>query len=362
MVDLRHFSGGFEGKAAEEESQENRRERWVPALQGALIGHKKQERILLEAYRAGRLHHAWIFSGPLGVGKATLAFRFARFVQAYPDPLARALKGRESLQTPFSSAFSPDIFHITCPWDEKTKCFKQEIPIASLRILFDHLQKTAHGTGGGWRFCIIDQAHEMNMNAANALLKILEEPPERVVFILVTCRAQRLFPTLRSRCVQLSFFPLSSSEILEAIALLRPGFSVSEKEREQLISFSEGSLQRACLFFQEGVSAVVALFQKILEKDTVLSECRVHLLVERLNALTLTGVHAWDLFKDLLLDYLTRSLRRSVAQGEANRMLLRWANAWEKISDLLAKTESFNLERTQLVLSCFSFLREEGCF
>jgi DNA polymerase-3 subunit delta' len=158
------------------------------------------------------MHHAWLLGGRKGIGKATLAYRFARAALAHPSErqsdrasLDIAEDTRASRQVRALS--HPGLLVLRRPYDDKGKRFAASIPIDEVRRLRSFL---SHSAGeDAWRVVIVDEANELNVNAANALLKSLEEPPARAVFLLVSSAPGQLLPTIRSRCRALSFQPLA---------------------------------------------------------------------------------------------------------------------------------------------------------
>src|SRR5476651_414688 len=179
-----------------------------PRANPILLGHEAAERTLLDAMHFGRMHHAWLITGPEGIGKATLAFRFARRLLA-------GLGGGDSLALdPFHPVFRrivagghADMLTIERAYDEKTKRLKRDIAVQDVRAINAFMALTP--AEGGWRVAVVDGAEDLNQASANALLKILEEPPSRAVLILVCSAPGRLPPTVRSRCRHLRLSPLT---------------------------------------------------------------------------------------------------------------------------------------------------------
>ncbi|KAB2878241.1 MAG: DNA polymerase III subunit delta', partial [Albidovulum sp.] len=194
-----------------------------------LIGQEAAETAFLDAYAAGRLHHAWLLTGPLGVGKATLAWRIARFLLATPEDAGGGLFG-DAPTAPESLDVDPAhpvarrlhagsegrLFVLRRAWDEERKRLKTVITVDEVRRLAGFLHLSA--PDGGRRAVIVDPADEMNAAAANALLKMLEEPPPGVTFLLVSHQPSRLLPTIRSRCRELRLSALSPADLAAAIA------------------------------------------------------------------------------------------------------------------------------------------------
>ena len=199
-----------------------------------LIGHAAPEAELLAAYRSGRLPHAWLIGGPAGIGKATLAWRMARFVLANPDPSAPAVQGARDLAVdPLSQAARlvealahPDFSLVRREWRPKEKNFATEIPVDAVRKATQLFQLAAGF--GGWRVCIVDSADDLNRSSGNALLKLIEEPPDRSLFLIVAHRPGQVLPTIRSRCRKLRLEALSEDEIVETVAGLGDPWSKAE--------------------------------------------------------------------------------------------------------------------------------------
>ena len=188
-----------------------------PRETAKLFGHEPAERALAEALASGRMHHAWLLAGPPGIGKATLAYRLAR--AALADPSERSAT---DLTVPEDSRAArqvralshPGLLVIRRPWDDKAKRFATTIPVDEVRRLRSFLGHSA--AEATWRVVIVDDANELNVNAANALLKSLEEPPPRTVFLLVAPAPGRLLPTIRSRCRTLVLAPLEPAALRAA--------------------------------------------------------------------------------------------------------------------------------------------------
>lgn len=192
-----------------------------------LHGQDAAEAAFLDAHRSGRLHHAWMLTGPKGVGKATLAWRLARFLLAEP-PAETGLFGTppppDSLDTDpehpvvrrMAALAEPRLFLLRRGFDDKAGRLKTQITVDEVRRLKSFFQLSA--ADGGRRVAIVDAVDEMNPSAANALLKILEEPPPDVVLILVAHQPARLLPTIRSRCRTLRLSPLAPGPLAAALA------------------------------------------------------------------------------------------------------------------------------------------------
>ena len=191
-----------------------------PRETAALYGQSKAEADFLDAYTSGRLHSGWLITGPRGVGKATLAWKIATFLLAEPDT---GLFGDPTLAIDrdhpdarlIQSGAHPRLALIRRPWDDKTKKLKTDITVDAVRNLKTFFQMSA--ADGGRRVVIVDAADELNRNAANAILKELEEPPANCTILLIAHQPSRLLPTIRSRCRELRCSTLSSEDLQSAL-------------------------------------------------------------------------------------------------------------------------------------------------
>jgi DNA polymerase III subunit delta' len=337
-----------------------------------LFGHEAAERVLAGSLSDGRMHHAWLVSGRQGIGKATLAYRFARAALAHPSE--RGANGQSlevgedtSAARQVRALSHPGLLVLRRPYDEKGKRFAASIPIDEVRRLRSFL---SHRAGeGAWRVVIVDEANELNVNAANALLKSLEEPPARAVFLLVSSAPGWLLPTIRSRCRTLSLQPLSPSDLraaatqaFEASGSVAP-HAAAWPPLERLAEGSVGrllSLQGAGgLELNERVINLVASLPRVDWRA-------VHALSDELQP---TAAQArFELFYELLLDYVGR-LVRAQASGEGSRedketaarligegRLASFAGLWERIGRETTDALALNLDRKALILETFARL------
>lgn len=214
-----------------------------------LIGHQEAQNLFLEAFHSSRFPHAWILSGPVGIGKATFAFHMARYI----------LSGRQNRNTAFSDN-EPLQRRIVAQSHGDLKVLGnepgQEIGIEAIRELNSFLNQTS--AEGGWRIIIIDGAETLNRNAANALLKRLEEPPSKTAFFLITAHPGRLLPTIRSRCQVLPFSALRDEEVREV--LFAQGFKVPN-----FVSSSYGNPGHLIRLMEGEGAEIYADLQKVLK-------------------------------------------------------------------------------------------------
>ena len=186
-----------------------------PREAAQLFGQDAAEAEFLDAWNTGRLHHGWLLTGARGVGKATLAWRIARFLLTDPPAQADTLDARTGHPAlPRIRALSePSLMLLRRPWDDKAKKLRTQITVDEVRRLGGFFGLSA----GGRRVVIVDSADELNPSAANAILKLLEEPPARATLLLISHQPARLLPTIRSRCRVLRLAPLAPEALKAAV-------------------------------------------------------------------------------------------------------------------------------------------------
>jgi DNA polymerase-3 subunit delta' len=324
----------------------------------ALFGHHEAEQKLLDAYRGGRIAHAWLLSGPQGIGKATLAYRMARFVLANPDPSAPAVQNATSLALP---ADHPVLQHVSAGSHGGLLTLERSVNdkgVLRTIITVDEARETIGFFGStsadeGWRVCVVDTVDELNANAANALLKVVEEPPRRSLFLLVSHSPARVLATIQSRCRRLPLRPLPAAEVISAAAEAA-GLDPHDPLLREAAAASEGSVARALTLL--GGDAL-----GLHQRTTALLETLPNVDPRALHALgdALAGVDRVALAT--FIDGVERWVALKLREGDANAnlpRLARLAEVWEKISRAARDTEAFNLERKPLVFSVFGLLAE----
>ena len=219
-----------------------------PRAAARVIGQDAAIADFLRSAGSGRLHHAWLLAGPRGVGKATLAWAIARWLLEGGPPDSLDTDPDSALARRLLALSEPRLALIRRPFNEKTGRHSAEITVEEIRRLLGFFQLTA--TDGGRRVAIIDAADEMNTAAANALLKLLEEPPPGTVLLLVAHRPARLLPTIRSRCRLLRLGPLAPADMADVLE--QTGAQVAPEEAAGLAALSGGSAGEALRLLGQG--------------------------------------------------------------------------------------------------------------
>jgi DNA polymerase-3 subunit delta' len=323
-----------------------------------LVGQDAAEAAFLEAYRSGRMPHACILSGPEGVGKATFAYRAARFVFEHPDPSSATVLAARNLDVdpdrPSARrvlAFShPDLHVLRRRADGEKKNVPTEISVHAARDAVAFFGSTAGE--GGWRVLIVDSADELNRNSSNALLKAIEEPPAKSLIFLVNHVPGRLLPTIRSRCRRLSFRPLARDEIVEALSA--PGIAADPAAAARAAAVAEGSVRTALKRLDERTLNIIAIVTDLLEALPDLRRADIHQMAE---AVAKRESEAdFEAVMDTVEEWLGRQARSRAGEGSARLAPL--AEVWEKIARATREADRFNLDRRALVLTLFADLAE----
>jgi DNA polymerase III subunit delta' len=327
-----------------------------PRLTHRLLGHAGAEGALLAAYRSGRVPHALLLIGPKGIGKATLAYRLARFVLAHPDATAPAVQAATSLSVDpehpvarrMAAQAQGDLLVLERTPNDKG-VLRQQIAVDDIRRTVAFFGSTAGE--GGWRIAIVDAVDELNRFGANALLKVLEEPPQRALLLLVCHSASRVLPTLRSRCRTLMLRPLAAADVAAALAAAveRPA---NDPQIEAAAAAADGSVARALAFLDGDTLALRRQALGELDRLPALDAGALHALGD---ALAGTDPQPLAAFVDTVNAWLSQRLD---ANRDGLSRMVPLAEAWERINQAARDAVEYNLERKPLVFSVFGLLAE----
>jgi DNA polymerase-3 subunit delta' len=337
-----------------------------------LLGHAETERELAQAFASGRMHHAWLIAGPEGIGKATLAYCLARYILA--PRVARDASASTLAIAPDSATARqiralahPGLLVLRRPYDVRSKRHAASIPVDEVRRLKAFLGLTAGEDT--WRVVIVDAADDLNVNAANALLKSLEEPPIRALFLLIASAPSRLLPTVRSRCRRLHLAPLTGMALRQAseAALAAAEMALPDPDRWPLLErLAEGSVRRALLLVGSGGLELNERIAAVLAALPRVDWPAAHALADQLSQSA--NEQRFEAFYDLLLEMLWRVVHaRALASAAAPEGALAqrlipaarlpaWAALWEDIGRERAEAALLNLDKRALVLGTFAKL------
>jgi len=322
-----------------------------------LFGHHAAEQTFLAAFRSGRIPHAWLIGGEAGIGKATLAYRIARFVLAHPDPRQEAVKSATSLALDPAhptlrriarNAHTDLLVLERVPGD--TGKMRTVITVDQVRRLVSFFGSTAGE--GGWRVCIVDSADELqHPQGANALLKMLEEPPPKSLFLLVSHAPGRLLPTIRSRCRRLDLKPLVEHDVMQAAAAAL-GANTDDPTIAKAAAAAGGSVARAIAMAGGPMLVLREEVAKLLKALPALDAGALHALGDQLDR---GDRSLFDLFVGAIRDWLSGRLD-TLAHDPAG--LARSAELWDRLNTSARDVAIYNLERKPMVFAIFGLLAE----
>lgn len=339
----------------------------TPRSNPDMVGHDDIEQQFLNEYNLGRLPHAIILAGANGIGKATMAFRLAKFL-LYNTGSAESLyvSPDNLVYKRIVASGHADLLVVEREFDEKRGRFKSEISVESVRRIHPFLQKTS--AEGGWRVVIVDGAEALNRSSQNALLKVLEEPPKNTLLILTTSKPGAFLPTIKSRCRTINMLPLSDSLVSGLLDKLLP--SASMQEKTILTKISVGSIGKAIEFYDEEGIEIYNQALEILKSAPNLDMVKLHEMADKFGKYG--AEKRYYTLMDIVLGWCENQAR-AIARGETISNTLsnegdilnhlstvypkdHFLNAWEGVSTLVKQIDSYNLDKRQGVIGAFMTL------
>jgi len=340
----------------------------TPAENPYFIGQDEAVKLFLQAYNSGTLHHGWLISGDEGVGKATFAYKIARFLLA-----AEPGKKYQSLDIDVNSyVFAqvaqkshPDFKVLERDYTEtdKKKLIKAiqqgetvdeemkqglkrsaVIKVDDVREAVNFLMKKSFNDS--WRVVIVDSTDDLNTSSANALLKILEEPPAKSILLLISHNAGNLLPTIRSRCAKISLKPLKNEETAQLLRRYMP--ELKEKEVQQLAKISGGSIGRAMMYAENNALEIYEMIQKVCYGGV---KCDGAILVDLANTAAVDD--NWYLFSDLICRFARETLSEAPDLRD-------FYTAYEACLKILDETNRLNMDRKLAALQVLNLLAEKA--
>jgi DNA polymerase III subunit delta' len=329
-----------------------------PREQFAFFGHREGEGAFLEGLRSGRLHHAWLIGGPQGIGKATLAYRVAR---AILDPGKSRDPGLRSLDVSPDSPASRQVAALShpnlavlrrAPATDK-KAASSTIPVDAVRRALSMFSSTA--ADGGYRVCIVDSAEDLTISSANALLKVIEEPPPRSLFLIVSHAPQRVLPTIRSRCRRLLLRPLEDRDIKGAIASLGGTWAgIPRDVVDQALKYGEGSVRRTLELLDADKVSFIEQVTQLLEGLPKADTREIYALAEALSRRD--AEDSYDLALETVQRWVSGRLQEQANMGASRLAPL--VEVCEKIARSAREIDVFNLDRRPFILTLFDDLAD----
>jgi DNA polymerase III subunit delta' len=317
-----------------------------------LVGQDAALARAARAIRSGRPPQAWLINGPPGIGKATLAYCIARYLLRYgatdqgPDDLAVAETDSVAIQV--KAASHPGLLVLKRGLHPETGKLMTVLPVDEIRRLANFFGLTSGA--GGWRVAIVDPADDMNDNAANALLKLLEEPPPRAMLLLISHAAGRLLPTIRSRCQRLNLRPLDQGELEIELRKFLP--EETPDELRALSKLAGGSIGAALRLAGSDGLMLAEQAERLIENADSPDFAAALSLAEKVAKID-DGI---DIFGGFLAQALAD---RIVARaGKGGVRLDRWVELREKLNTSFGRTSALHLEPRQTILSTVNALSQ----
>jgi DNA polymerase-3 subunit delta' len=331
-----------------------------PRLAPAVIGHARAQAEMLDAYRSGRLAHAWLITGPEGIGKATLAWAFARFLLAYPDPGSPEVAAAHDLFVPethpaarqLAAHSHPDFALLRREANPRGKGFFTEIRIDDVRAAQATFRLAP--ALGGWRIALVDSADDLNRAGANALLKTIEEPPDRALVLIVAHRPGRLPPTIRSRCRRLALEPLEPAEVEAALRGQGPPWSELPGLAEAAAR-SGGSVREALRRLDPESADMGAAIDALTAKLPGVDWRAALRLADRFAGAA--GAEPHERFVLAIYDWLAARARAGRATPERLEAV---AELWDRLRASAREVEALNIDRKTHALALLQEIAERA--
>lgn len=337
-----------------------------------LFGHAAAERGLLAAWHSGRMPHAWLITGPKGIGKSTLAFRFARHVLAVagwpaaatpPSPDSLDMDSEDPVFRAVAGFSHPGLLSVERQWDPKRKVWQSVLNVEAVRSMGRFFSMKA--APGAWRVAVIDAADDMNRSAANAALKMIEEPPQRGLILLVSHAPGGLLPTIRSRCRVLGLQALDEPSVVDIVRVRRP--DLSQADITVVAHLAEGSPGRAIELADAGGAALYRDMIGLLADLPKLNLIRLDDFTGRFSRRAADA--EFSAAAALMRGWMARLVKADgqpsgagdLVPGEGALMARLGGQLgleprlalWDKVAGLLNRADGAYLDRKQVLLSAF---------
>lgn len=338
-----------------------------PSNNNYLLGQEEAEQTFLQAWQQGNLHHAWILSGPQGIGKATLAYRIARFLLSVGHTASQEVKSLQiDEKSPVFQQVANQSHHDLMVLErdyietdrkkilsaiKKGESIDNEmlsglkksafIRIDDVRKITEFLSKTSFNDG--WRVVIVDSADDMNRNAANALLKILEEPPAKTILLLISHNSGMLLPTIRSRCAKLPLKMLSINNVASLLRRYRP--ELNEDMVVKIAAMSGGSIGRAVLYAD---TKAHELYEQLCTILYARQKFNLQQLLDFCSTVA-TDNDKFVIIEELLLQFIKENMQA----GQNIEELYQFKNDMEK---MFADCTNINMDKKMMLFNLLSGL------
>lgn len=336
-----------------------------PRTNTYLLGHLQEEQIFLNAWKNRALHNSWLLSGIEGIGKSTLAYRFARFLLAADENqrdkyTSLEVSNNSSIYKLVANASHPDMKVIERDYtetdrkkvmkaikdgerlsDEELKVLKKSaiIKVDDVRTINGFLSKKS--SNDGWRVVIVDSIDDLNNAGANAILKILEEPPLKTIIMLISHNPNRLLPTIRSRCAKMNLKPLNEGDVASLLRRYRP--ELAEKTIKGLAELSSGSIGKAIRYAD---NAALSNYDDLCKIIYAKNKFKLSDLLSFCDA-AVADENSYNLVQELVLKFVAENVKSCENVEEL-------ANMWDKAITMFDETQRLNLDKKQALINIIS--------
>lgn len=325
----------------------------------AIIGHEIARNQITESYNSGRMHHAWLLTGASGIGKASLAYQMAHMILSGGESKFGQLTPSNVATKLIQAQSHPDLLNIARPFDDKTGVQKTVIPVDEARKIAPFLSLTSsHGNG---RVTIIDEAHTLNRNGQNAILKMIEEPPTGAFVILTATTIGTMLPTIKSRCRVLALDALKDTEISTVLA--RQSIELDpDVDPARLYAMANGSVGQAIKLLETEAMPLFDELMAILSALPQIDIPRVHALADKLNKKA--DADKFEVVTQMMIDVIQNTIR-AVAAGKPDPAGLRDKIAphgdlaqalalWESVRSTFQTANHANLDKKLTFINAIS--------
>ena len=303
------------------------------------IGNDRLVDFLVFSEENNRLHHAYLLSGDKGIGKATFAYNFARYLFNNKKNNFSRIDRDNKHSRLIESRSHPDLFVIEI--DKESK--KNKIDVNQVRECIDFFNYTAAVCN--YKICIIDSLDDMNLNSANAILKVLEEPPDNSLFLIISQSPKSLIPTIRSRCLELRFERLKNDLLFDYLKQTMPDIEVDSIK--EAVKISQGSLGRALMFFNEEIKGINETTKNLFSNS---GNIDIYEFCERLLK---NNNHFIKDFFEFLLFHLESLIKDESLKkiNFKNKKLLNYFLLREELQSMILQEKYFNTDKKQIILN-----------
>ncbi len=305
---------------------------WHPRHAQQIVGHQAPKNRFEEAFQSGRPHHAWLMTGPSGIGKATLAYKLAEHVLGSSNPA--------QTRRWIASRSHPDLCILERGFnDSKPRKLRAEISVDEARDFIGFFNRTS--AGDGWRVGLVDCADDLTSEAANSLLKLVEEPPVKALILLVCHTPGKLLRTLRSRCMRLPLGTLSEQDALEVLQALPLDPKPAAADLTLAAGLSGGRPGHALHLLDNAGAKAFAAFLALKRRDAA-----ALVSIGQKFSTRATAVQDFEIFMALLLDWLAKQATAAAPSGRGFAL----AELHSKLVRDGAIADGYNLDRRAAVI------------